>query len=214
MKLAPLVTVTLFLLIACGQDQSSETPKITPETTAPTTTPNATPSHAVATPSLPADGLNKAKLPSADPDGSESSTRATGPSSPISVILTVSQANESPAVSRVSLRLTTISAGDADNVTVALTLSEGLTLLQGEQMWVGDLQRDIPVSIDYQVEALEPGNWNVHASAKWQFTPDSWYGGSDTLCLSVGGNSIETDRGPCPTETYLPTGINESKTNP
>ena len=166
------------------------------------TTPDTEEESQVPTPAPEAE--NEPVLPPAPPS----------PASPISLEMDISYITGTRVGAEAGFTVTLLSDGDTDNVSMSLDISSGLVLVSGDRTWTGDLQDRVPVTLGYLVHAIEIGDWGLEASAKWYFTPDSWYGDSDELCILLGENSHEAMTGQCPAQPSQATEIPELKPDP
>ncbi len=136
------------------------------------------------------------------------------PASPISLEMDISYITGTRVGAEAGFTVTLLSDGDADDVSLSLDVPPGLVLMSGDRTWTGDLQDRVPVTLGYLVHAIEIGDWRLEASAKWYFTPDSWYGDKDELCILLRNDSHEAMTGQCPAQPSQATEIPELKPDP
>jgi len=105
------------------------------------------------------------------------------PSSPIDVELSLARA---PVVGQ-STKLTCIvtSVIEAVNVTAEIILPEGITRVEGDLSWSGDIPARGTVEVESVIEVSKAGNCAIQATAGYSFGKDSWYGDLDRLYISI-----------------------------
>lgn len=82
------------------------------------------------------------------------------------------------------------SYGTAENVTVTITIPEGLVFVGGTQNWNGDLKPDEPISFDTKIKIIKTGNWTLEAVAEYPLGGLSKYVDRDKICFSITQNEI------------------------
>jgi len=135
------------------------------------------------------------------------------PSSPISVKLSVETLTETAKLKSETDLVVSVSSLDSnsyDGTTAQIDLPNGITLVEGDASWVGNLEN--PASFNGRVRFEEIGNWTVTASAKYIINEDTWLGDSAQVCFSVSEDKITTESGKCPTQVILPPGTKETLT--
>jgi len=137
----------------------------------------------------------------------------TAPSSPISVKLSVKALTETATLGSETDLIVTVSSLDGnsyDGTTAQIDLPDGITLVDGDTSWVGNLEN--PTIFNARVKFEEIGNWTVTANAKYIITEDTRLSDSAQVCFSVSEDKITMERGECPAHVILPLGIKETST--
>ena len=193
----------------------SPLPGSTPEPTATQRTKPSTPVPSADDAMTGPDTEEDSQVPISTPEAeSEPVPLPSSPASPISLAMDISYITGTEVGAEAGFTVTLLSDGDADDVSLSLDIPFGLVLVSGDRTWTGDLQDQVPVTLGYLVHAIEIGDWGLEASAKWYFTPDSWYGDGDELCILLGENSHEAMTGQCPAQPSQATEIPELKPDP
>jgi hypothetical protein len=119
---------------------------------------------------------------------SPNSDMLTGPSSPLSVDLTMERAprlNETVVVT-----CTVKSLGyDAPDTTASINLPEGVVLVSGNIDWHGDLNADIPIEFSAVIKFTEEGKWIISAVANHVFSETRWWRDHGYVMLTVNRES-------------------------
>ncbi|MBI2137163.1 hypothetical protein HYU12_01445 [Candidatus Woesearchaeota archaeon] len=141
------------------------------------------------------------------------------PSSPISVKLIMSAFSETPKLGSETDLSVEVSVHESydktlPNATVKIDLPEGIILVSGDTEWTGDLTNEKVVTLNAKIKFGRVGNWTLKSTAQSYFTEDSWYGGTTEVCFSVSEDKISMKKGKCPTQVILPSGVQETRTEP
>ncbi|MEM2972446.1 MAG: hypothetical protein QW270_08540 [Candidatus Bathyarchaeia archaeon] len=137
------------------------------------------------------------------------------PLSAINITLHISQFTEPQGLgSEANLTIEIVSIEDASNVMVNVSLPEGISLLEGDLAWTGNLTANVSSSFNLRIKAVEVGNWTISATAMWYLTSNSWYGDIDRMCICVFEDRIVVTSGECCSTKNIPPGYNELRTSP
>jgi hypothetical protein len=89
-----------------------------------------------------------------------------------------------------NLRVEIMSPDDEKDITIIVTLPDGVKLMSGELEWKGSLTADQPQTHEFALCVLYEGDWRLHISTYSTFTPTSSYGDSETLHLITSANTV------------------------
>ena len=144
-------------------------------------------------------------LPGLQVAPSQSSLDDSVPLSPMSITLTLSPFSD-PQLPRSQSDMTVkmLSTCDANNVTAEILLPQGISVVSGSLKWQGDLKANVSSSFCTTIKIIEVGNWTVSARVRWYFTPDSWYGDIDRICIRAFNDRIEVVPAECIIYNALP----------
>ncbi len=125
-------------------------------------------------------------ITSTDKNNQNSSTPAAylSPSSPIRVNLSISKLpllNET-----VDLTCNVSSLHDAPNSSAQIVLSKGISLVNGDLQWHGDLGANVTVSLSVQVFFKETGHQTIEANARYVVDKNNSWGDMDVIYLDIG----------------------------
>jgi hypothetical protein len=135
----------------------------------------------------------------------QSSLNDSVPLSPMSITLTLSPfSNPQLPRSKSNVTAKILSTCDASNVTAEILLPQGIGVVSGSLKWQGCLKANVSSSFCTTIEIIEVGNWTVSAKVRWYFTPDSWYGDIDRICIRAFNGRIEVAPAECIIHVVLP----------
>ena len=89
-----------------------------------------------------------------------------------------------------ALRVEIMSIDDEKDVTIIVTLPDGVKLMSGELEWKGSLIANQPQAHELEVCVLYEGDWRLHISTYSTLTPTSSYGDSETLHLITSTDAV------------------------
>ena len=108
------------------------------------------------------------------------------PSVPISVRLYLSYAPWLNRVAELTCSVTVIF--QASNLSVEITLPEGIALVSGDLSWSGSLPEKGKTDLKALIKAVKVGNWTIEAKAGYPIG-GGWYSNIARIYLSVSENS-------------------------
>ena len=115
------------------------------------------------------------------------------PSVPISVRLYLSYAPWLNRVAELTCSVTVIF--QASNLSVEITLPEGIALVSGDLSWRGDLPEKGKIDLKAVIKAVKIGNWTIEAKAGCPIG-EGWYSDVARIYLSVSENSAYISSNP------------------
>ena len=89
-----------------------------------------------------------------------------------------------------TLRVEITSLDDEKDVTIIVTLPNGVKLMSGKLEWKGSLIAGQPQSHEFALCALYEGDWRLHISTYSTLTPTSSYGDSETFHLITSEDTV------------------------
>ncbi|MBK9208348.1 MAG: hypothetical protein IPL71_08625 [Anaerolineales bacterium] len=88
-----------------------------------------------------------------------------------------------------TLRVEIMSIDNEKDVTIIVTLPDGMKLMSGELEWKGSLIANQPQAHEFELCVLYEGDWELHVST-YSTTLIESYGDSDTLILITSANTV------------------------
>ncbi|MBK6645082.1 MAG: hypothetical protein IPG44_04905 [Anaerolineales bacterium] len=106
-----------------------------------------------------------------------------------------------------TLRVEVTSPDDEKDVTLIVTLPDGVKLMSGELEWNGSLIAGQPQIYEFALCVLYEGDWRLHISTYSTLTPTSSYGDSETLHLIATIDTAQVVLGSAYRPTQPPEGM-------
>ena len=89
-----------------------------------------------------------------------------------------------------TLRVEIMSIDDEKDVTIIVTLPDGVKLMSGELEWKGSLTAKQPQAHELELCVLYEGDWSLYISTYSTFTPTSSYGDAEILVLITSADAV------------------------
>jgi hypothetical protein len=90
-----------------------------------------------------------------------------------------------------TLRVEIMSIDDEKDVTIIVTLPDGVKLMSGELEWEGSLIASQPQTHEFELCVLYEGNWSLYISTYSTIPPTDSYGDAEMLHLITNGNTVK-----------------------
>jgi hypothetical protein len=89
-----------------------------------------------------------------------------------------------------ALRVEIMSIDDEKDVTIIVTLPDGVKLMSGELEWKGSLIANQPQTHELELCVLYEGDWSLYISTYSTFTPTSSYGDAEMLHIITSADTV------------------------
>jgi hypothetical protein len=89
-----------------------------------------------------------------------------------------------------TLRVEIMSIDDEKDVTIIVTLPDGVKLMSGELEWKGSLIANQPQTHELDLCVLYEGDWSLYISTYSTIPPNDRYGDAEILHLVTSGNTV------------------------
>ncbi len=89
-----------------------------------------------------------------------------------------------------TLRVEIMSINDEKDVTIIVTLPDGVKLMSGDLEWKGSLIANQPQTHELDLCVLYEGEWGLFISTYSTFTPTSSYGDSEILYIITSADTV------------------------
>jgi hypothetical protein len=99
------------------------------------------------------------------------------------------------------------SSRDEQDVTIAVTLPDGVKLMSGELEWKGSLKANQSQTYEFALCVLYPGDWELYIRTYSLITPNNAYGDTETLHLITTTDTAQVVPGGRYTMTQPPGGM-------
>ena len=90
-----------------------------------------------------------------------------------------------------TLRVEIMSINDEKDVTINITLPDGVKLMSGELEWKGSLIANQPQAHELELCILYEGDWNLYISTYSTIQSNDRYGDAEILHLIASGNTVK-----------------------
>lgn len=90
-----------------------------------------------------------------------------------------------------TLRVEIMSINDEKDVTINITLPDGVKLMSGDLEWKSSLIANQPQAHELELCVLYEGDWELYISTYSQYAPTSSYGDAETLHLITSADTVK-----------------------
>ena len=89
-----------------------------------------------------------------------------------------------------TLRVEIMSINDEKDVTINITLPDGVKLMSGDLEWKGSLIANQPQAHELELCVLYEGDWSLYISTYSQYAPTSSYGDAEMLYIITSADTV------------------------